>query len=525
MSTDHTQERKQASRAKNLTVRKGFSSAAQRFSLIPSSLKGRFFAILIGVVLPGVAMFGVLQYDMVKRALLNEVDESLEHRASEVAMFLDTKGITKVADLADFRLSSIPLARTSAPEVYVALVDRQGKTLWTSENLAGTQIPMDIERFLSEPGFKTQLLSDGLKIRKYSKTYHLEGAPILIVVVESLFHLDRALKASISGSMLLGVAILFSTVFLGVYVLRSAFEPLEVLVMTAERIASTDDVTQRVDVKAGEKDHIQRAGEAFNSLMDRMEQLLETARQLLADTSHELRNPLTVLMTDLDLLRKELSVEEREEVISEAQATVARMTRLVRDLLLLSRIEAYSEPLNLVPTNAATLLARVARRLKKALEGGERLAIFVPEGADIPLALIEPERTEQILTNLIENAIFYSKVGPIELSLSVTGENLILAVRDFGCGIPEFEQKMLFERFFRIDRSRTRSSGGSGLGLPVARALARAQGGEITVESVVDVGSCFRLHCRIADFQETQEPVAAKTPKMPSQASKGSRRE
>lgn len=500
--------------------RRGLLSAAQQYSLVPSTLKGRFLAILIGVILPSVAMFGVLQHDMVKRALLNEVDVSLKHRANEVAVFLDSRGINTVADLADFRLSSIPLARTSAPEVYVALVDRQGMSLWTSENLAGTQIPVDIERFLSEPGFKTQLLSDGLKLRKYSQPYVLDGSPILIVVAESLYHLDRALQASISGSMLLGIAILFSTGFLGVYVLRSAFAPLEMLVETAERIASTDDVTQRVDVKFGEKDHIQRAGEAFNSLMDRMEQLLETARQLLADTSHELRNPLTVLMTDLDLLRKELSVEEREEVISEAQATVARMTRLVRDLLLLSRIEAHSEPLNLVPTNAATLLARVARRLKKAIDGGERLEIFVPDVPDIPLALIEPERTEQILTNLIENAIFYSTEGPIELSLTVRKEEMIISVRDFGCGIPEFEQKKLFERFFRIDRSRTRSSGGSGLGLPVARALARAQGGDISVESTVDVGSCFRLHCRIADLQETHDEL-----RRTSQVSKGSRRE
>src|SRR5690606_25992761 len=132
---------------------------------------------------------------------------------------------------------------------------------------------------------------------------------------------------------------------------RNAFAPLDALVETAERIVSTDDVTQRVRVGSDQEDQIRRTGEAFNALMDRVQQLLEIAKQLLADTSHELRNPLTVLMTDLDLLRKELTVEERDEVISEAQATVWRMTRLVRDLLLLSRVEAQSEPLRLVPTD------------------------------------------------------------------------------------------------------------------------------------------------------------------------------
>lgn len=464
--------------------------------VVPSTLRGRFLAVLLGVVLPSLTLFGVLHHDMVKRALLYEVDQSLSRRASEVGESLRQNEIRAGEDLTRFQLSSAPLLRTSTPEVYVDLVDPRGRSLWTSENLAGSKIPGELEKAFSRPGFSTLMLADGLKLRKYSQPAELiDGTHILVVVAESLSHLDTALQSSVGQSMMLGFAILVITGAMGVWALRSAFAPLDALVETAERIVTTDDVTQRVDLGEGQEDQIRRTGEAFNALMDRVQQLLEIAKQLLADTSHELRNPLTVLMTDLDLLRKELSPEERDEVISEAQATVERMTRLVRDLLLLSRVEAQSEPLRRVPRDAFALTSRVANRLRKALmERGDRLVVH-PVAPDLPLAMINAERTEQILTNLIENAIFYSQD---DRSIDVTvyvgpNQTLVIAVRDQGCGIPAEEIPRLFDRFFRIDRSRNRSSGGSGLGLPVARALARAQKGDILVESEVDVGSCFRI--------------------------------
>lgn len=463
--------------------------------LVPTTLRGRFLAVLLGVVLPSLTVFGVLHHDMVKRALLFEVDQSLSRRAGEVSETLRQSGVQRIADLDRFQLVSAPLLRTSTPEVYVNLVDPAGHSLWTSQNLAGSDIPGEVERVFSQPGFSTLVLDDGLKLRKYSQPYALpDGNQLMVVVAESLSHLDTALQASVGQSMVLELVILAITGAMGVWALRSAFAPLDALVETAERIVSTDDVTQRVHLGTDQEDHIRRTGEAFNALMDRVQQLLEIAKQLLADTSHELRNPLTVLMTDLDLLRKDLSAEERDEVISEAEATVQRMTRLVRDLLLLSRAEAQSETLRLQPTDVHALTSRVANRLSKALlDKADRLTLLPLKG-EPPLAMIDAERTEQILTNLIENAIFYSQEGPIEISVQVTAQKqVVIAVRDHGCGIPAEEIPRLFDRFFRIDRSRNRSSGGSGLGLPVARALARAQKGDITVESELGVGSLFRV--------------------------------
>lgn len=467
-----------------------------KLRLVPATLKGRFLAVLLGVLLPSLTVFGVLHHDMVKRALVYEADQTLSMKATDVATVLKDSKVRSVADLVGFRLANSALLRTSTPELYIDLVDPQGKSLWTSDNLSGAVIPDALESAFRQPGFSTLVLDDGLKLRKYSRpTTLVDGTAILVVVAVSLSHLDTALQASVGQSMLLGLAILAITGAMGVWALRSAFAPLDTLVETAERIVSTDDISQRVNLGADQEDPIRRTGEAFNALMDRVQQLLDIAKQLLADTSHELRNPLTVLMTDLDLLRKDLTKEEREEVVSEAQATVERMARLVRDLLLLSRVEAQSEPLPLQPTDLHALTSRVANRLRKALLQDEDRLTVLPCQGDAPLALLHPERTEQILTNLIENAIFYCPEGAIEVQVEVLRRQrqVAVAVRDQGCGIAAEEIPRLFDRFFRIDRSRNRSSGGSGLGLPLARALARSQKGDITVESELGVGSCFRV--------------------------------
>ena len=473
--------------------------------LLPATLKGKLLGILFGVVLPSLALFGVLHHDLVKRALLHEVDESLSRRAEEVEQALEKSRVYSVEDLVEFRLTNAPLLRTATPEVYVDLVDAGGRSLWTSSNLTGARIPNGVEQSFSEPGFETLRLPDGLRLRKFSEPAKLgDGTPISVVVAESLTHLDAPLQASIGQSVMLAMVILAVTGGLGVWAVRGAFAPLEDLVGTAERIVSTDDVTQRVDVGVTQEEHIRRTGEAFNAAMDRVEHLLEVAKELLADTSHELRNPLTVLMTDLDLLRNELPAQEREEVVSEAQATVQRMTNLVRNLLLLSRIEALSEPVKLTATDLHALAERVTSRLRKAfVDNAERLVVE-PWIGDPPIVLLHAERTEQILTNLIENAIFYSE-GTIQITVEAKGDRVLLSVRDDGCGIPEEAIPRLFDRFFRIDRSRTRSSGGSGLGLPVARALARTQKGDILVESKLGEGSCFRVVFVMADAKDDEE--------------------
>ena len=338
---------------------------------------------------------------------------------------------------------------------------------------------------------ETLTLPDGLRLRRYVKPQVLEDDfQIFIILTESLAHVEAALEGSIGRTVLLGIVVLTLTEILGHLAFRGIFYPLRKLVDTAEAIVSTDDVTKRVPVYLDTDEEIKRTALAFNALMDRVEQLLEVSKQLLADTSHELRNPLTVLMTDLDLLREDLVSEQREEVISEAQDTVRRLTRLVSDMLLLSRTEAHSEVVSPEEIDVVELVEKVAKRYSRSLGEEERVAFDRSKSADVAMAFLDREKTEQILINLFENGVRYSQ-GRVVVRVMSEAPEVIISIQDDGCGIDASEQEKIFRRFYRIDQSRDRHSGGTGLGLPVARALARLQGGDITLKSEVNKGSDF----------------------------------
>lgn len=462
--------------------------------LLPSNLRRRFLAVLFGVLLPSLTLFGVLHHDSVKRSLLNEVDKTLANRALEIEHVIQSSKIESPQDFTSFRLPNSALSLTAVPEVYVDVVSADGATLWASQNLVGKTIPFDRDAVPEEPTFATIIQPDGLKLRRYIKPVELgQGDGVSLVLAESLSNMEKALEGSIGRTVLLGLVVLTLTEVLGSLAFRNVFYPLRKLVDTAEFIVSTDDVTKRVPVYWDTDAEIRRTAQAFNALMDRVEHLLEVAKQLLADTSHELRNPLTALMTDLDLLREELTKEQREEVVTEAQNTVRRLTRLVSDLLLLSRAEASSEKLEPEEINVNLLTERAVARLSRSLPDQSKIKFFTDLTDEQAEVVLDPQRMEQILTNLIENAVRYSGSDQVHVCLSLQDGDLVFSVRDTGCGIGPEDQERIFYRFYRVDRARARHSGGAGLGLPVARALAKLHGGDITLTSELDKGSDFQV--------------------------------
>jgi signal transduction histidine kinase len=477
--------------------------------LLPNSLRGRFLTVLFGVLLPSLSLFGVLHHDSVKRSLLNEVDQTLRNRAREVQAVLRETGVRTAPDFSKLKVTRSPLSQTSAPEVYLDIWAEDGSRLWASENLGRKTIPFESAALDYPSTLETVIGPDGLRFRRYTRTLKLEDdSRIVLVLAESLSHLDAALEGSIGRTVLLGLVVLTLTEVLGNLAFRNVFYPLRKLVITAEKIVSTDDVTRRVPIYLEADKEIQRTAQAFNSLMDRVETLLGIAKQLLADTSHELRNPLTALMTDLHMLREDLTAEQRDEVVTEAQRTVRRLTRLVSDLLLLSRTEAHSEAVSLDKVAVAEMVEKFVKRFSRSLKG-EGQVVFLTEESDMELtAYLNLERTEQILTNLFENGVRYSKAQMVKVKVFRQQGHLVISVRDEGCGIADEEQEKVFYRFYRVDQSRGRHTGGTGLGLSVARALAQLQGGDITLQSVLGKGSDFRVSFPLAETREESDHSA-----------------
>ena len=249
-------------------------------------------------------------------------------------------------------------------------------------------------------------------------------------------------------------------------------------------------------VPANEIPELNRLAESFNHMAKELEGVEQRRRDLVSDLSHELRTPLTVVEGYLEGLA-DGTIEASSDIYQRLARETTRLRRLVNDLQELSQAEAGYLPINAQPLDVRPLLAALVQRFSdQLLEGTTTLRLECP--ADLPPAIADPERVEQILVNLIGNALRYTPQGSVTLQAWQASDQLWIAVKDTGQGISSDDLPHVFERFWRSDRSRDRHSGGTGIGLAISRRLVELQKGVIVAESELGQGSVFRFSLPIA---------------------------
>jgi two-component system phosphate regulon sensor histidine kinase PhoR len=214
-------------------------------------------------------------------------------------------------------------------------------------------------------------------------------------------------------------------------------------------------------------------------------------RDFVANVSHELRTPLTAIRGFAETLRgSEVPAEQRRQYLDVILRHADRLTALIEDLLELSRIEGGTRDLVLEPTDVSALARGLIQDLKPRLEARRMRGELRVEPA--PRALADRRALEQVLLNLLDNAIKYSEPGGrIEIFVSGTPAGVRIEVTDTGIGIPEADRARIFERFYRVEKARSRDLGGTGLGLAIVKHLVQAQEGEVSVSSREGQGSTF----------------------------------
>ncbi|HET9467405.1 MAG TPA: ATP-binding protein, partial [Vicinamibacterales bacterium] len=217
-------------------------------------------------------------------------------------------------------------------------------------------------------------------------------------------------------------------------------------------------------------------------------------RDFVANVSHELRTPLTAVRGYVEALMEEPDdAAQRRKFLEVIDRHTGRMERLVRDLLRLARLDAQQETAEVHPTDVAALFRSASSDLSERIER-QRLVIDIavePEAATIDA---DPTKMHDALRNLIENAVNYSGEGArIELGARLQDDRVLLSVGDFGPGVPEADLGRVFERFYRVDQSRTRDPGGTGLGLSIVRHLVELHGGKVSVSNRPEGGALFTI--------------------------------
>jgi len=282
----------------------------------------------------------------------------------------------------------------------------------------------------------------------------------------------------------------------GFVLVRRALEPVSRIAHKAADI-SQHNLSERLPVvQSG--DELERLSISLNHMIARLEDAVQSSKRFVADASHELRTPLTVLRGELESLAQDaqLKVHTRESIGSLLEE-VDRLAEIVESLLALSKLDAGEASSERVRFDLGELVTLTAEQMSLLAED-KSIRVQCDVAPDV---IVEGDRSrmKQVVVNLLDNAIKYTpNGGNVLLRIACDGDNAILEVADNGIGIPTEALPHMFERFFRVDDSRSRNQGGAGLGLSIVKSICVAQGAEVDVTSRPGGGSCFRVRQPLA---------------------------
>lgn len=371
--------------------------------------------------------------------------------------------------------------------LYVQFSDRNGRLINKSPNLGSLAFPPRLEAGAEVVELTLPHLLYSPQIMLVTRPLILGGQKVgWIQVGRALQGLNRAYHHAMAFHIVGWILALLLALWVGSLFASWAMEPIRRITEEVNRWDS-HDLSRRLP-EGATRDEIEDLVQTFNRLFDRIEHSFEAQRRFVADASHELKSPLTAIKGNLQLLDRleDAPPESRRDWIRLAGKEVNRLIRLTSDLLDLAHVRGDERPLNLCALDWVRL--------------GEEVTQSYPSVRIKPHPPLwvqgDEDRLRQVLINLLQNArrATSERVLPsIQLEWGQTEEWAIMRVRDNGIGIPKEALPRLFDRFYRVDKSRSREQGGTGLGLSITQAIVEAHQGEIKVESEEGVGTTFEI--------------------------------
>ncbi|MGE5224745.1 MAG: sensor histidine kinase [Omnitrophica WOR_2 bacterium] len=461
-----------------------------RLTLLYTSLVGGIFL-----------LFGVVVYSTVIVALMSQVDKTLDETSTGIITFLNENKAVSLGEL-----TNIPIPSSDIPsDVSVQLWSRGPQTLQAVVNTT-YQKPLDSTGMLSRYPIYRDVTIGVYDYRVLTVPLVLGTRPIGTMQVGTKINDLETIQKTLLSVLI--VAALFAICIAGLaawFSTNRALSPLQDVTQTALQITHADDLSRRIPYQGPPDDEVGQLITAFNQTLGRLESLFNTQRRFMADVGHELRTPLTVIKGNVGLMQR--MGEADEESLSGIVNEVDRLTRLVGDLLLLAQAESGKLPLDQRLVELDTLTLEAMQQMRVLAK--ERLQLKL---GDIDQVLIcgDRDRIKQVLVNLIGNAINYTPHGgEVIVGLGKEGNQARLTVTDNGPGIASEDLPHIFERFYRGEKSRTRSRDGKGfgLGLSIAYWIVRNHGGRIDVDSTLGRGTTFCVWLPLANGNCDSKPA------------------
>lgn len=473
---------------------------------MPKTLRARMALLAGALMLMMMTLFGSFLYMSLRFQLLRTLDDGLRLSADQLLVTVENEnGRLAFArgDVANVQLSSEDdLIRLVAPDGRI--IDQRGQTQAPipRASLQGSGGLFTLTKSGSDAG---QQNGDADGQHGSTGAYRLISVPVplngraaaYLQVGRSLEQIDAALKALLTLLLISTPVVLVLAMAGGYWLAGRTLAPIERLRKEATAI-SAHTMGQRPPLSEHlPDDEVGRLARTFDDMLSRLAASFQRQRRFTADASHELRTPLSIIRGEVDVaLERPRTSAMYVETLTSIRAESERMSRLVADLLLLSRRDNDQLVLQLATVDLSELLTNLVEQFTNQTNTWNMRFT-----ADVPARLVicgDLDRLLQLFLNLLDNAVSYAPGSHVSITATVVENQAQIVVADTGPGIPPEHLPHIFDRFYRVDPARSRARGGSGLGLSIAKEIAQAHGGDIQVSSTPGAGATFVVRLPLA---------------------------
>jgi heavy metal sensor kinase len=435
-------------------------------------------------------------YLRLRHQLIKEIDQFLLDETEELRSVF-YRNPTEIDFLMNFEYDV--MSRKYYP-FFFQILDKEGKPLYVSKEFREMgYIANEGVLTNAEKGRETreEIHSPGRKrtFRIISTPVYQDGKLTEIIQLGTHLRFVRKNLSHFRNNILIAIPILLILGSLGGWILaRRSLSPIGYIASKAQSITSqnlSERLTQR-----GTGDEMDDLIKTINGMIARLESSFKRMAEFTADASHELKTPVCAMRGEAEvLLSKGRPAEEYQEGLIHFIEQFEHLNRLINDLILLSKLDSSQMELKMAPLRLDLLLEDLCHLFQVLAE--QKNVAFVIGSLHEAVVIGDKMRLQQLFTNLIDNAIKYTSEGSIRVTLEKNQEVALVKIKDTGIGIPKEEQKNIFKRFYRVDKSRSRETGGVGLGLSIAEWIANIHRGRIEVDSELDKGSTFTVYLPI----------------------------
>lgn len=446
----------------------------------------------------GELIFGAGMWMILRQNLLDIVDDSLESQIDDLKSFLDAqKPDVSLAELQERAKGTYGIGHSGE---FLRISTAAGDMVYQSPFLQAHQymlIPVDR---ISAPTFRIRHAARQHfrfiyeKLDANGRTFIVEMGTTADDAIDTL-HLFRDYLLMFAPALLVVAALV------GHWLSRRALAPVDALVQTARNISGTNLSGRLTKLETG--DELQRLSDTMNEMLDRIEFAFRRITQFTADASHELRTPVSLIRTESELaLRRPRTEAEYKESLDHILFEAERTTTLIERLLELARADSGREAVEIQPMDLRQTLESIVAHWQQ-VSAARDLEFSANTGAEATFVMGDEALLRRMTEILLDNAFKYTpSPGCVRLTLEQKAESAWITVQDSGVGIAAEDQDKIFERFYRVDKARSRAQGGTGLGLAIAQWIVAQHHGKITVESRPGQGATFRVELPLARMHE-----------------------